>query len=82
MKNAAGAVAGAAVLSGAVIGSEIADVVGALDGNAQIALIGDGKLAGLYRKALAVHGFDADAVDGQAITIAGLAAAHQAIRNA
>ncbi len=75
-------VAGAAVLSGAVIGSEIADVVGALDGNAQIALIGDGKLAGLYRKALAVHGFDAHAVDGQAITIAGLAAAHQVIRNA
>lgn len=76
---------GASVLSGAVIGSEIADVVRDLGRDsqiaqiAQIALIGDGKLAGLYRKALAAHGFDADAVDGEAITIAGLASAYRVI---
>ena len=73
---------GASVLSGGVIGSEIADVVRDLGRDsqiAQIALIGDGKLAGLYRKALAAHGFDADAVDGEAITIAGLASAYRVI---
>ncbi|WP_404421391.1 2-dehydro-3-deoxygalactonokinase [Thalassospira australica] len=70
---------GASVLSGAVIGSEIADVVGDLGDKIQIALIGDGKLAGLYRKALAAHGRDAEAVDGAAITIAGLARAYRAI---
>lgn len=70
---------GASVLSGAVIGSEIADVVRDLGRDSQIALIGDGKLAGLYRKALAAHGLDADAVDGEAITIAGLASAYRVI---
>ena len=70
---------GAAVLSGTVIGTEIADMIGMLAPGAKIALIGDGKLAGLYRKALAVHGVDADIVDSASITLAGLGAAYRVI---
>lgn len=70
---------GVSVLSGTVIGAEIADVIGMLKPNEAIALVGDGKLAGLYRAALAVHNIEAKAVDGEAITLAGLTQAHDVL---
>ncbi|WP_044827347.1 2-dehydro-3-deoxygalactonokinase [Thalassospira sp. HJ] len=66
---------GASVLSGTVIGTEIADVLGLLQPNENIALIGAGKLASLYQAALAVHGHKATPQDGATITLSGLARA-------
>lgn len=73
---------GAAVLSGMVIGAEIADVLDLLQMGEEIALIGAGKLASLYQAALAVHGHKATPMDGTAITLAGLRQAHQILLNA
>ncbi|MBC06289.1 MAG: 2-keto-3-deoxy-galactonokinase [Thalassospira sp.] len=67
---------GASVLSGTVIGTEIADVLGLLQPGENIALIGAGKLASLYQAALAVHGHKATPQDGATITLSGLARAH------
>lgn len=70
---------GAAVLSGTVIGAEIADVLGLLQPGENIALIGAGKLASLYQAALAVHHHKATPQDGTAITLAGLSRAHDVV---
>jgi 2-dehydro-3-deoxygalactonokinase len=70
---------GAAVLSGTVIGAEIADVLGLLQPGENIALIGAGKLASLYQGALAVHGHKAALQDGTAITLSGLRQAHETL---
>jgi len=70
---------GASVLSGAVIGAEIADVLSLLRAGDEIALIGTGKLASLYQAALAVHGHKATPMDSAAITLAGLARAHSVV---
>lgn len=70
---------GASVLSGTVIGSEIADVLGLLEAGEDIALIGAGKLASLYQAALAVHNHSATPQDGTAITLAGLARAYKVV---
>ncbi|KXJ52385.1 MAG: 2-keto-3-deoxy-galactonokinase [Thalassospira sp. Nap_22] len=67
---------GAAVLSGTVIGAEIADVLSRLAPGDDIALIGAGKLASLYQAALAVHNHKAMPQDGAAITLAGLSRAY------
>nr|WP_282597596.1 2-dehydro-3-deoxygalactonokinase [Thalassospira sp. ER-Se-21-Dark] len=67
---------GASVLSGTVIGTEIADVLGLLEPGENIALIGAGKLASLYQAALAVHHHKAALQDGAAITLAGLSQAY------
>ncbi|MDG4721796.1 MULTISPECIES: 2-dehydro-3-deoxygalactonokinase [Thalassospira] len=73
---------GVAVLSGTVIGAEIADVLGLLQMDEEIALIGAGKLASLYQEALAVHGHKATPMDGTSITLAGLTQARQVLTNA
>ncbi|MEQ8284651.1 2-dehydro-3-deoxygalactonokinase [Thalassospira sp.] len=70
---------GASVLSGAVIGAEIADVLSLLRAGDEIALIGTGKLASLYQAALVVHDHKATPMDGAAITLAGLARAHSVV---
>ncbi|AXO15535.1 2-dehydro-3-deoxygalactonokinase [Thalassospira indica] len=70
---------GASVLSGTVIGAEIADVLGLLQPGENIALIGAGKLASLYQAALAVHGYRAALQDGAAITLSGLRQAHDTL---
>ena len=70
---------GASVLSGAVIGAEIADVLGLLKAGDEIALIGAGKLALLYQAALLVHHHKAIPMDGAAITLAGLTRAHRVV---
>jgi len=67
---------GASVLSGTVIGTEVADVLGLLQPGENIALIGAGKLASLYQAALAVHHHKAALQDGAAITLAGLRQAY------
>ncbi len=67
---------GASVLSGTVIGTEVADVLGLLQPSENIALIGAGKLASLYQAALAVHHHKAALQDGAAITLAGLRQAY------
>jgi len=64
------------VLSGTIIGAEIADVLGQLQEGEDIALIGAGKLASLYQAALAVHNHKATPQDGAAITLAGLGRAY------
>ncbi|WP_245881105.1 2-dehydro-3-deoxygalactonokinase [Thalassospira marina] len=76
-----GGKAGAAMLSGYVIGSEIADIVARLDKGESIALIGDGKLAARYRQALQVHDFDAAIIDAEAATLGGLRRAHAVLTN-
>ncbi|OKH87161.1 2-keto-3-deoxy-galactonokinase [Thalassospira sp. TSL5-1] len=73
--------AGAATLSGYVIGSEIADIVARLDHSESIALIGDGKLSARYNQALRVHGFDAEIIDAEAATLGGLRRAHTVLTN-
>ncbi|RCK53602.1 2-keto-3-deoxy-galactonokinase [Thalassospira profundimaris] len=71
--------AGAAILSGYVIGSEIADIMARLGRDESIALIGAGKLASLYRQALHVHDFDAEIIDAESATLGGLRRAHAAL---
>ena len=78
-KGDASVAPGAAVLSGTVIGAEIADVLGLLQPGENIALIGAGKLASLYQAALAVHGHKAALQDGTAITLSGLRQAHDTL---
>jgi 2-dehydro-3-deoxygalactonokinase len=71
---------GAAVLSGAIIGTEIADILGRLTAGEDIALIGAGKLASLYQAALTVHNHKATPQDGAAITLAGLGRAYGVVK--
>ena len=75
------AATGAATLSGYVIGSEIADIIARLDQSDSIALIGDGKLASRYGRALQVHGFNAEIIDAEAATLGGLQRAHTVLTN-
>ncbi|WP_417826813.1 2-dehydro-3-deoxygalactonokinase [Thalassospira povalilytica] len=80
--NGADVPSGVAVLSGSVIGLEIADILDRLQDGETIALVGAGKLASLYQAALAVHGQTALAMDGGAITLAGLSQAYQTLSHA
>ncbi|NIY77329.1 2-dehydro-3-deoxygalactonokinase [Thalassospira sp. HF15] len=81
-KDAASVAPGAAVLSGTVIGAEIADVLSHLAPGEDIALIGAGELASLYQAALAVHNHKATPKDGAAITLAGLGRAYGVVSGA
>lgn len=67
---------GGASLSGYVIGAEIADILGRLGEGEKIALVGEGKLADLYQRALAIHGIAARTVDAEEVTLGGLRKAH------
>ncbi|MFV1850412.1 MAG: 2-dehydro-3-deoxygalactonokinase [Thalassospira sp.] len=78
-KDGANVPPGAAVLSGTVIGAEIADVLSRLTPGEDIALIGAGKLASLYQAALAVHNHQATPQDGAVITLAGLGRAYDVV---
>ncbi|WP_258548715.1 2-dehydro-3-deoxygalactonokinase [Thalassospira profundimaris] len=81
-RDGAAVAPGGAVLSGTVIGAEIADVLGLLQPGEEIALIGAGKLASLYQAALGVHGHKATPMDGTAITLAGLTQAYHTLKTA
>lgn len=66
-------------LSGLLIGAELAATRAWWLGQ-QIALIGAGRLAGLYRRALAAQGVPATLTDADTVTLAGLTAARHATR--
>ena len=65
-------------LSGLLIGSELAAARPLWDGR-PVKLVGENKLAALYRRALVLAGGTAECLDGEATTLNGLRAAYRAI---
>ncbi|MGA0604770.1 2-dehydro-3-deoxygalactonokinase [Phenylobacterium sp. VNQ135] len=69
-------------LSGLLIGAEVAATPALLGctGDEPVSLLGDAKLCGLYARALAARGIEADVHDGEAAAVAGLFALYERVR--
>lgn len=63
-------------LSGLLIGSEIAAMIGTSSADAPLLVVGSGELVPLYRLAFARFGLDCRAADGELCALAGMEMAH------
>ncbi len=77
--HGAGAATARAVLSGTIIGQDVAGALARFGKPDRIGLVGGGALGPLYRTVLELAGIAVDEVDGDYLAIAGLAAAARQI---